>query len=126
MLDALTAGAPHRRVDPHGLTEREAQVLALLGSGASNREIARRLTISEYTAANHVRAIMAKTGSANRTQAALLAARDAGGPTPLRQGRATERAPGAETLTADAEPGDADPGRIRSGEARSLPARGSP
>lgn len=60
---------------PDGLTDRETEVLRLLGAGLSNRELARRLFISENTAANHVRSILTKTGSANRTQAAMYAAR---------------------------------------------------
>jgi DNA-binding CsgD family transcriptional regulator len=59
---------------PDGLTVREGEVLRLLGEGLLNREIAERLVISEHTAANHVRSILAKTGSANRTQAAMYAA----------------------------------------------------
>jgi len=54
-----------------GLTARELEVLGLLGEGLSNRGIAGRLMISENTAANHVRSILAKTGSENRTQAAM-------------------------------------------------------
>jgi DNA-binding CsgD family transcriptional regulator/tetratricopeptide (TPR) repeat protein len=57
-----------------GLTARETEVLRLLGEGLSNRDIAARLVISENTAANHVRSILAKTGSENRTQAAMYAA----------------------------------------------------
>jgi DNA-binding CsgD family transcriptional regulator len=57
-----------------GLTARETEVLRLLGEGLSNRDIANRLVISENTAANHVRSILAKTGSENRTQAAMYAA----------------------------------------------------
>ena len=49
-------------------------MLRLLGEGLSNRDIAGRLVISESTAANHVRRILAKTGSDNRTQAAIYAA----------------------------------------------------
>jgi DNA-binding CsgD family transcriptional regulator len=56
-----------------GLTRREREVLALLGAGRSNRDIAETLVISEYTAANHVRSILMKTDCANRTQAAVLA-----------------------------------------------------
>ena len=56
---------------PGGLTSREIEVLRLLGAGASNREIAAQLVISEHTAANHVRNILMKTGSSNRTQAAI-------------------------------------------------------
>jgi DNA-binding CsgD family transcriptional regulator len=66
-LDAVTA----RR---DGLTSRETEVLRLLAEGLSNRDIAARLVISENTAANHVRSILAKTGSDNRTQAAMYAA----------------------------------------------------
>ena len=56
-----------------GLTPREQQVLVLLGRGMSNRDIAESLVISEHTAANHVRSILMKTDTANRTQAAVLA-----------------------------------------------------
>jgi DNA-binding NarL/FixJ family response regulator len=65
---------PAARVPPGGLTAREVEVLRLLAEGLSNRQVARRLVISESTAANHVRHIMVKTGSANRTQAARYAA----------------------------------------------------
>lgn len=59
-------------VDP--LTPRELEVLHLVAQGLRNRDIAAGLVISEYTAANHVRSILMKTGSANRTQAARFAA----------------------------------------------------
>ncbi len=59
---------------PDGLTEREVEVLRLLGEGLSNRAIGERLFISTNTAANHVRNILIKTGAANRTQAAMYAA----------------------------------------------------
>lgn len=58
---------------PDGLTEREVEVLRLLASGMSNREIGTRLFISANTAANHVRSILMKTGTSNRTQAARYA-----------------------------------------------------
>jgi DNA-binding NarL/FixJ family response regulator len=58
---------------PAPLTAREAEVLALVAEGLSNREIAARLFISANTAANHVRSILMKTGTANRTQAARYA-----------------------------------------------------
>jgi DNA-binding CsgD family transcriptional regulator len=60
---------------PDGLSEREAEVLRLVADGLSNREIGRRLHISEHTAANHVRAILRKTACANRTQATSYAHR---------------------------------------------------
>jgi DNA-binding CsgD family transcriptional regulator len=61
-----------RRTTPWGLTAREDEVLGLLQRGLSNRGIARTLVISEHTAANHVRNILMKTHSSNRTQAAML------------------------------------------------------
>jgi DNA-binding CsgD family transcriptional regulator len=59
---------------PAGLTARELDVLRLLVRGSSNRDIATALRISENTAANHVRSILFKTGAANRTQVAMMAA----------------------------------------------------
>jgi DNA-binding CsgD family transcriptional regulator len=60
---------------PAGLSPREAQILALVGRGLSNREIGAQLSISEHTVANHVRAILRKTDSANRTEATSFAHR---------------------------------------------------
>ncbi len=60
--------------DP-GLTERELEVLRLVGQGASNREIAAALFISEKTAKNHLTHIFEKLGVSDRTQAALYAVR---------------------------------------------------
>lgn len=59
------------------LTGREREVLALLADGRSNREIARLLQVSEKTVKTHVSSVLAKLGVADRTQAALLAARQA-------------------------------------------------
>jgi DNA-binding CsgD family transcriptional regulator len=64
--------AAHARLD---LTDREAQVLALLTQGTSNRQIARSLYISERTVAVHVSRIFDKLGVRNRTEAAIVAAR---------------------------------------------------
>lgn len=62
--------------DPVGhLTPREREVLALVGRGAGNRDIARQLAIGERTARTHVSAILTKLGLASRTQAALWAVR---------------------------------------------------
>ena len=55
------------------LTERERDVLRLLGHGMSNKEIAGSLFISEGTARTYVSNILGKLGLASRTQAALYA-----------------------------------------------------
>jgi len=64
------------------LTPREWEVLKLVAAGASNREIAEALVISERTARTHVSSILSKLGLASRTQAALWAVRDGFAPTP--------------------------------------------
>ena len=55
------------------LTERELEVLGLVGRGRSNKEIASDLGITERTARTHVSNILGKLGLASRTQAALYA-----------------------------------------------------
>jgi DNA-binding CsgD family transcriptional regulator len=57
------------------LTARELEVLRLVAEGRTNREIGAALHMSQHTAANHVRAILLKTGCSNRTEAASLAMR---------------------------------------------------
>jgi DNA-binding CsgD family transcriptional regulator len=57
------------------LTAREVEVLRLVAQGLTNIEIAAELVISRNTADRHVSNILAKTGSANRAQAVLYAAR---------------------------------------------------
>ncbi len=69
LADSLRA--PRPAID--ALTARERDVLAQIASGATNRQIAHRLGISERTARTHVSAILAKLGLASRTQAALWA-----------------------------------------------------
>jgi DNA-binding CsgD family transcriptional regulator/tetratricopeptide (TPR) repeat protein len=56
-----------------GLTDRELEVLRLVATGRTNRDIAADLFISAKTASVHVSNIMAKLGAANRTQAAAIA-----------------------------------------------------
>jgi DNA-binding CsgD family transcriptional regulator/tetratricopeptide (TPR) repeat protein len=73
-IQALGTSAPGVLL-PDGLSPREVQILALVAQGLSNREIGKTLTISEHTAANHVRSILRKTRCANRTEAASYAHR---------------------------------------------------
>jgi DNA-binding NarL/FixJ family response regulator len=58
------------------LTTREREVLALLGAGCSNQQIADRLEITERTARTHVSNLLGKLQLGSRTQAALLAQRE--------------------------------------------------
>jgi DNA-binding NarL/FixJ family response regulator len=58
------------------LSEREVEILRLIADGHANKEIARRLVISERTARTHVSNILRKLGLSSRTQAALLAVRE--------------------------------------------------
>jgi DNA-binding NarL/FixJ family response regulator len=59
----------------HPLSEREIEVLRLLSTGLSNKEIAPLLFISESTVKTHVEHIIAKLGVSDRVQAAVWAAR---------------------------------------------------
>jgi DNA-binding CsgD family transcriptional regulator len=61
---------------PESLTPREREVVALLGQGLSNAELAARLYISPKTAAVHVSNILAKLGMTSRAEVAAFAARE--------------------------------------------------
>jgi DNA-binding NarL/FixJ family response regulator len=56
-----------------GLTSREREVLSLIVAGASNREIAEALYISERTVKNHITHILSQLKVRDRTQAAMFA-----------------------------------------------------
>jgi DNA-binding CsgD family transcriptional regulator/tetratricopeptide (TPR) repeat protein len=75
----LDLGAPERPAEPgpapFGLTRRELEVLALVCDGATNRQIARTLEISERTAGVHVSNILAKLHARNRAEAIAVAHR---------------------------------------------------
>jgi len=60
-----------------GLSAREREVLKLLATGATNKEIGRALLLAEGTVKNHVTSILTKLGVTDRTQAAIKA-RDVG------------------------------------------------
>ena len=58
---------------PHGLTAREAQVLRLLASGKTNRDIAVELVISEHTVGRHLQNLYAKLGVSSGAAATAYA-----------------------------------------------------
>lgn len=66
--------APAAREQPD-LTLREREVLELIATNASDKEIAGQLSVSVYTVKTHVRNILSKLHAANRRQAARIAAR---------------------------------------------------
>ncbi|WP_405791478.1 response regulator transcription factor [Streptomyces sp. NBC_00029] len=86
MLDpATTARLMHSLRDPEAakapedtrlaaLSERERAVLELIGDGLTNRQIAKRLYLSEKTVKNHISRLLAKLGVERRVQAAVIAA----------------------------------------------------
>ncbi|MEW2526598.1 response regulator transcription factor [Streptomyces sp. NPDC047071] len=72
------AGAPGPVVEPGGPpTAREIEILRLVAAGATNREIAAELYLSEGTVKNHISRILTRLGLRGRAQAALYA-RDRG------------------------------------------------
>ncbi|WP_320780603.1 response regulator transcription factor [Streptomyces sp. CRN 30] len=56
-----------------GLTEREREILALIGEGLTNRQIGARLYLAEKTVKNHISRLLAKLGVERRIQAAVIA-----------------------------------------------------
>ena len=81
LLDPLmTAKVMEKMRNPDGespqmqaLTPQEKRLLALIGEGLTNREIAGRMFLAEKTVKNYVSSILAKLGVQRRTQAALMA-----------------------------------------------------
>ena len=77
LMASLRSPATSPSADPFAeLSEREREILQLIAEGHANKEIARRLVISERTARTHVSHILGKLGLTSRTQAALLAVRE--------------------------------------------------
>lgn len=77
VLARVRRGGPASRADlaAYALTGREVDVLALVGAGLNNTEIAGRLHLSLSTIKTHITNVLAKTGSRDRVQAAILAIR---------------------------------------------------
>lgn len=81
-LERLGATADAKRIaallgdgdePPMGLTERECEVLSLVASGRTNRQVAAELVISEHTVARHLSNIFTKLGVSSRTAASAFA-----------------------------------------------------
>ncbi len=74
MSGGVSAGRPAAdRSLGRDLTRRESEILACLTAGASNKQIARDLGITEATVKIHMKSLIRKIGVRNRTQAALWA-----------------------------------------------------
>jgi DNA-binding NarL/FixJ family response regulator len=74
VLEKLVAAKDKPLVDDD-LTPREHEVLMLIAEGATNKEIAAKLVVSENTARNHVSHILSKLGFSRRSEAAAYAVR---------------------------------------------------
>ncbi|MGW3206073.1 response regulator [Streptomyces sp. NPDC001135] len=72
-LRADPAGASSVPPELAGLSPRERDILALIGDGLTNREIGKRLYLSEKTVKNHISRLLSKLGVQRRVQAAVLA-----------------------------------------------------
>lgn len=70
---ATRSKAPARAKSLDALTDREREVMALVGLGLSNEEIARRLVVSPLTAKTHVSRTMVKLGARDRAQLVVFA-----------------------------------------------------
>lgn len=73
LVAALSRTEPARRELPDGLTEREGQILALIGRGLSNADIAAELFIGPATVKTHINNAFAKIGARNRADATRYA-----------------------------------------------------
>jgi DNA-binding NarL/FixJ family response regulator len=74
VLERIRHG-PEQPDELRDLTEREHQILALVATGMTNREIAEEMFLSEKTVKNYMSSLLAKLGLERRTQAAVLAAK---------------------------------------------------
>jgi two-component system, NarL family, response regulator DevR len=74
VLDRIRNGPP-ADAELEVLTPQEKRILDLVGEGLTNREVARRMQLSEKTVKNYVSSMLTKLGLSSRTQAAVFAAR---------------------------------------------------
>lgn len=76
-ISLMSRGRPNgqARFHSHGLTDREVEILVGIANGASSRELATRLFVSESTVKSHLRAIYRKIGVRDRSQAVAHAIR---------------------------------------------------
>ncbi|NEW37901.1 response regulator transcription factor [Nocardia cyriacigeorgica] len=75
LMAKLRTEAEEQKGPLAGLTEQERKLLALLGEGLTNRQIAARMFLAEKTVKNYVSRLLTKLGVERRTQAALLASK---------------------------------------------------
>ncbi len=74
LADAVRAPQSNTKTSPAAkLSPREAEIIAMLAAGASNKEIARRLELAESTVKIHVQGILRKLNLSSRVQAAVYA-----------------------------------------------------
>ncbi|MGW2055224.1 response regulator [Streptomyces sp. NPDC001840] len=76
LMSSLRGGSTEEEPEADALAElspREREILALIGEGLTNREIGKRLYLSEKTVKNHISRLLAKLGVERRIQAAVLA-----------------------------------------------------
>ncbi|GAA2272280.1 response regulator transcription factor [Glycomyces scopariae] len=74
VLERLRSGPP-KTPELEALSDQERRILALIGEGLTNRQIAERMHLAEKTVKNYVTRVLAKLGLERRTQAAVLASR---------------------------------------------------
>ena len=70
--DLRSVMSPRPQTNDHPLSPREREVLSLAAKGFTNKEIAYRLGVSDRTVQFHMNSVFNKTGTASRTEAAVL------------------------------------------------------
>ncbi|WP_121711263.1 response regulator transcription factor [Streptomyces sp. E5N91] len=109
-LMARLRGGQDREQQSNALTERERDILALIGEGLTNRQIGQRLHLAEKTVKNHISRLLAKLGVERRVQAAVIAIHDCPSEGPSSVFR-DERPPPLPPVARNAEVRRTDTGR---------------